>query len=101
MNTKKRFSPEFKIEAASAVLDDGLNIREACEAFGVGQTAMRRWVNQLREERGGYPGSDRQALTPEQRRIRDLEAQVKQLKQEKDILKKATAFFIQEQTGKR
>ena len=49
----RNFSPEFKTEAASKVLDEGMSIRIACETFGVGDTAMRRWVKQLAEERTG------------------------------------------------
>lgn len=98
---KPQFSPEFKTETASKVLDDGMSIRVACETFGVGDTAMRRWVKQLTEERAGNVPRGCQPITPEQQRIRALEAQVRQLEEEKSILKKATAFFVQEQTGKR
>lgn len=97
----KRFSPEFKVEAARKVLDDGISIRMACETFGVGDTAMRRWVKQLAEERSGSVVKGTKPITPEQQRIRELEAEVRQLREEKEVLKKATAFFVQEQTGKR
>src|SRR5690625_982578 len=99
--SRRYFPPEFKVEAASRVLDEGMSVSEACEAFGVGPTAMRRWVKQLTHEREGEPTQDSRPITPEQRRIRELEAQVRQLQEEKDILKKATAFFVREQTGKR
>lgn len=45
--SRRYFSPEFKLEAASRVLDEGLAVAQACEAFAVGSTAMRRWVKQL------------------------------------------------------
>lgn len=99
MNSRRYFSPEFKTEAASTVLDSGFSVREACDTFDVGATALRRWVKQLREERNGGVSKGNQPMTPEQRRIRELETQVQQLKQEKDVLKKATAFFVREQTG--
>ena len=78
-----------------------MSIRIACETFGVGDTAMRRWVKQLAEERTGEVPQGSKPITPEQQRIRELEGQVRQLQEEKEILKKATAFFVQEQTGKR
>ena len=99
--SRRHFPPEFKVEAASKVVDDGMSISEACEALGVGPTALRRWVKQLADERVGERPRGSQPITPEQRRIQELEAQVRQLQEEKDILKKATAFFVQEQTGKR
>ena len=93
---RRKFTAEFKLEAASLVVDRGLAVSEACEAVGVGDTAMRRWVKQLKAERAGETPSG-QALTPEQQRIRELERQVERLQEEKDILKKATAFFAKEQ----
>ena len=93
---RRNFTSEFKVEAASLVLDRGLTVSEACEAVGVGDSAMRRWVKQLESERAGKTPSGR-PMTPEQQRIRELERQVERLQEEKDILKKATAFFAKEQ----
>ncbi len=45
--------PEFRHETAALVLDHGYSTEQACEAMGVGPTAVRRWVRQLRQERGG------------------------------------------------
>ena len=98
--SRRAFSSEFKVEVASKVLDDGMSAPQAGEAFGVGPTAVRRWVRQLERERAGGVTRDSKPITPEQQRIRELEAQVRRLEEEKSILKKATAFFVQEQTGK-
>ncbi|ADP95885.1 transposase [Marinobacter adhaerens] len=90
MTRKRRsFSPEFKQEAASLVLDQGYTIPQTSVSLGIGESAIRRWVNQLTEERDGVTPKGK-ALTPEQRRIQELEARCKRLEQEKDILKKAT-----------
>ena len=54
MTRKRRsFSPEFKQEAASLVLDQGYTIPQASVSLGIGESAIRRWVNQLTEERDG------------------------------------------------
>ena len=54
MTRKRRsFSPEFKQEAASLVLDQGYTIAQACTSLGVGESALRRWVQQLTDEREG------------------------------------------------
>ncbi|WP_085985283.1 IS3 family transposase [Marinobacter algicola] len=88
MTRKRRsFSPEFKQEAASLVLDQGYTIPQASVSLGIGESAIRRWVNQLTEERDGVTPKGK-ALTPEQRRIQELEARCKRLQQEKDIPKK-------------
>ncbi|VXB27828.1 transposase [Pseudomonas sp. 8BK] len=89
--TRRSFSTDFKLEAAGLVLDQGYSIPEACKSMGV---ALRRWVEQLRSERGGTTPPRSKAMTPEQKRIQDLEAQVRRLEREKEILKKATALLM-------
>ena len=93
--TKQRrtYSIEFKHEAASLVLDQSYSFTEACQSLGVGESALRRWVNQLQSERGGVTPMSK-ALTPEQQRIQELEARVSRLEREKAILKKATALLM-------
>ena len=93
---RRSFTPEFKLEAASLVLDQGYSIAEACRSLGIGDTALRRWVDQLRAERDGETHASK-AMTPEQKRIRELEARVKRLEQEKDILKKASALLMSDE----
>ena len=85
---RRSFSPGFKQEAASLALDQGYSFAQACMSLGMGESALRRWLQQLAEEREGVTPKDK-ALTPEQRRIQELEARCKRLEQEKDILKKA------------
>lgn len=62
--------------------------------MGVGRTAMRRWVDQLRSERGGQTPGTSAALTPEHQRIQELEARLRKVEREKEILKKATALLM-------
>jgi len=75
---RRSFSTEFKHEAACLVLDQGYSIAEASRSLDIGETALRRWVDQLKVERGGdIPRS--KALTSDQRRIQELEARVSRL----------------------
>lgn len=92
--TRRKISTEFKIESASLVLDQGYTISEACDAVGIGDTAMRRWVNQLRNERQGITPVGSKALTPDQQKIQELETKIKRIEMEKEILKKATALLM-------
>lgn len=96
--TKKRrsFNPEFKRDAASLVLDQNYTISEASRAVDVGATALRRWVEQLKEERNGSTPNSK-ALTPEQQKIQELEARINRLEREKAILKKATALLMSDE----
>lgn len=91
--TRRTFSPEFKLEAAQLVLDQGYSVRKACEAMGVGKSTMEYWIRQLREERQGKTPKA-SAITPEQRRIQELEKRLREVEEEKEILKKATALLM-------
>ena len=95
--TKKHrtFTAEFKHETACLVLDQHYSVSEACRAMSVGETSLRRWINQLKKERGGHTPTAK-ALTPEQQKIQQLEARIHRLEREKSILKKATALLMLE-----
>ncbi|PWQ94370.1 hypothetical protein DKW60_16490 [Leucothrix pacifica] len=90
---RRTFTTEFKYDAAALVLDQGYSVAQACRSLDVGESALRRWMKQLQSERGGVTPITH-AMTPEQQKIQALEKQVKQLEQEKEILKKATALLM-------
>lgn len=90
---RRTFSTAFKQEAACLVLDQGYSITQACKSLGIGETALRRWVQQLSYEREGITPSGK-ALTTEHQRIQELESRCRRLEMEKDILKKATALLM-------
>lgn len=90
---RRSFSTDFKHEAATLVLDQNYSVTEACAAMGVGPTAMRRWVEQLQQERAGSTPKSK-AMTAEQQRIQELEARIRKIERENDILKKATALLM-------
>lgn len=96
--TKQRrsFSQEFKLDSAKLVLDEGYSFPEAARSLEVGETALRRWVKQLQDERGGTTPNSK-ALTPEQQKIQELEAKVNRFEREKTILKKATALLMSDE----
>lgn len=90
---RRSFSPEFKHDSASLVVDQGYSMTEAGRAVDVHENTLRKWVRQLEAERGGSTPKSK-ALTPEQQRIQELEARVNRLEREKAILKKATALLM-------
>ena len=65
-------------------------------SLGVVESALRRWVKQLQEERVGVTPKSK-ALTPEQQKIQELEARIDRLEREKAILKKATALLMSDE----
>jgi transposase len=96
---RRSFDTEFKREAANLVLKEGYSVAEASRSLDIGQTALRRWVDQLEGERLGVTPKAN-AFTDEQRRIQELEAQVRRLEQEKSILKKATALLMSDEMNR-
>ena len=73
----------------------GLSIGQVCKDMKIGESAVRRWVAQFEAEQLGQNAIGK-PLTTEHQRIRQLEAENRQLRGDVDILKKASAFFARE-----
>ena len=71
VRTRATFTPEFRLEAAQLVVDQGYRVQEAADAMNISKSSMDKWVRQLRCER---KGESHQAtpLTPDQRKIKEL-----------------------------
>jgi transposase len=96
MSQKRRaFDAQFKLQVVQMINDQGLGVSQVCQDLNLGETAVRRWLKQLAAEQAGQPGIGK-PLTAEQQRIRQLEAENRQLRMDNDLLKKASAFFAQE-----
>lgn len=93
--TRPTYSPEFRLEVAQQVVDEGRSIREVADSMGLGKSSVDKWAKQLRQERNGRLSSAT-PLTPEQLRIRELERKVRLLEEDNLILKKASALLIQD-----
>ena len=94
----RQMTPEFKRECVKLVVVQGYKYQEAASAMSVGLSSIQRWVRQYKKERSGVTPTAA-ALTPEQQRIQALEKQVKQLKSDNHLLKKASAFFAMEMSN--
>lgn len=95
--SRPTFSPEFKLEVAELVIDQGYTIKAACEAMNVSKSSVENWVRQLRQERSGETPMKSTPLTPEQRRIKELEKKIQRLETEKTILKKGMALLMSDE----
>ena len=91
-NIRATFSPEFRLEAAQLVVDQGRTIRDAAQAMGVGHSTMDKWVRQLRQEREGKRPIAA-PMTPDQIRIRELEKENRRIREDNEILKKAQPLY--------
>lgn len=92
---RRLYTAEFKREAIKLVTEQGLTFSEAGKKLDVATKSLRTWMAQ--GERGELKASlGASKLTAEQQRIRELERELAVTKMERDVLKKATAFFARE-----
>jgi transposase len=92
---RRKHTREFKVEAVKLVTDKGYSFAEAARSLDIGETLLRSW--KLAFEKAGdqaFPGHGNRP--PLEEEIRRLQAENKRLQMERDILKKATAFFAKE-----
>ena len=83
-----RYTVEFKKEAVALLRQDDRSVLEVAQALGVSETSLYRWLD-LYGEGTAQPLPHEDAL-----RIRELEREVRKLKEERDILKKAIKSFV-------
>ena len=95
--TRRTYTPEFKAEAVKLVTEQGYSVADAARSLGVHETLLRSWKQAL-DSKGdqAFPGQGK--LSPLEEELRRLRAENKRLLAERDILKKATAFFAREAT---
>ena len=93
--SRRVFDTSFKLQVAQMVKVQGLSISQVCKDMKIGESAVRRWIAQFEAEQLGQNGIGK-PLTAEHQRIRQLEAENRQLRGDVDILKKASAFFARE-----
>ena len=93
---RKQYTKEFKLDAISLVVDQGLTIAEAARSLEINANMLGRWIKESQVDGNGQAFRGNGKLTPEQEEIRNLKLQIKQLKLERQILKEATVFFARE-----
>jgi transposase-like protein len=91
---RRKYDPDFKRNAVLLTEESGRTVSEVAENLGIAKDLLYRWrrENQSREELA-FPGYGREALSPQEQRVRELEKELKDTKMERDILKKAMGIF--------
>ena len=90
---RRSYTPEFKYEAVRLIIDEGHSIAEVARNLGINATMLGRWKSEAQEE-DAFPGKGR--MKPMEEELRRLRRENHQLKMDRDILKKAAAFFARE-----
>ncbi len=92
---RRTFTPEFKAEAVKLVTEQGYSIAEAARTLGVHDNQIRLWKQAFQDQGSqAFPGQGQPPAVEEE--LRRLRADNKRLAMERDILKKAAAFFAKE-----
>jgi transposase len=92
---RKRLSKQFKVDAVKLVIEEGYKVSEAARNLGIHHSSLRRWIKELKSEgEQAFPGKGH--MTPEKEELYRLRKENKRLRMEREILKKATAFFAKE-----
>jgi len=95
MDTRRKFSREFKLEAVKMVKDRGVALKQVARDLDLNENMLRRWIRESSEDpQDAFPGLGN--MKPEQAEIARLHREVAKLKMERDILKKAAAYFAKE-----
>lgn len=87
----KQYPKEFKAEAVALVLEQGYSVPEAAKSLGVSANLLYRWKQQIEDQQQGQLLDD-----GEREELKRLRKENKELRMEKEILKKASAFFAKE-----
>jgi len=92
MSTKRRYPPEFRSEAVRLVQESGKSINKIADDLGIAHQTLRNWIRQAEIDAG-----QREGLTTEERHeLNKLRRENRLLREEREILKKAAAFFAKE-----
>ena len=94
---RRKSTREFKLEAVRLIKERGVSYTQASADLGVHQSQLRGWVKSFGDDpQHAFPGQGQ--MKPEQLEIAQLKREVIKLKAERDILKKAAAYFAKEST---
>ena len=87
----QRYTDEFKIEAVKQVTERGHVVADVAVRLGVSQHSLYKWIKQF-----GVPAAQRAEARSQQEENRRLKAELRRVTEERDILKKAAAYFAKE-----
>src|SRR3982074_320324 len=92
--TRRQFSKQFKAETVSLIRSSGKSVPQVCRDLDLAESVVRRWLAQAEIDEGRREG----LTTAEREELGKLRKEVRVLREERDILKKAAAYFARETT---
>jgi transposase len=92
-STRRKFTPEFKVEAVELLMNSGKSVAEIARNLGISDGTLGNWMNAAKK-RGDF--KEKPLEIDERARLKELEEENRRLKMEREILKKAAAWFAKE-----
>jgi transposase len=94
--TRRSFDREFKLSAVKLVLDSGKSVKTIAAELGISDNTLFNWKKKFQEDaKNAFPGKGH--MKAEQEELRRKDREIARLKMERDILKKAIAYFTKDQ----
>ena len=97
IRTRPPYPPEFRAEAVRLVRESGKKMREVARDLGISTESLRQWIRQYEIDSGQRAG----LTTAEKEELQRLRRENRILREEREILKKAAAFFAQETNSRK
>jgi len=91
-----RYTPEYRRDAVSLVLSSGRPIKQVARELGISDTTLGNWIRAERKVSSGLTGSATAVNDADMEENRRLKRRVAELEKEREILKRATAFWVKE-----
>jgi len=95
VRVRRTFTPQFKKDALG-LINGGRSVTEVARDLGIARSLLQRWKEQM-EGRGGAPGSGTPSLSEDSEELRVLREKLRDVTEERDILKKTLAYFADDQ----
>ncbi len=91
---RRKYDPDFKRDAVIMTFEEGRTVKAVAKDLGIAPDILSRWRREYdRKKELAFPGNGKEALSVEERKIRELEKRLRDVEIERDILKKAVAIF--------
>ncbi|MGN0500723.1 MAG: transposase [Ruminococcus sp.] len=95
MKKKANYTREFKVKACELVLKDDVKVKTVAERMGIGHIMLYRWIDEYKTY-GDAAFVGKGHLKPEEAKLKKLQKENEELRQQVEILKKAAAYFAKE-----
>ena len=93
---RKSYDKEFKLSAVKMIVEGAMSVSRVSKDLGVNENSLHKWKRDyLEDQQNAFPGKGR--MKPEEEELRKLKRELQIVKMERDILKKAIAFFAKEE----